>query len=104
MEPDLLELLISQLDMEALARRVIALTDPDALLDACDVGAWLGCSAKYINTHYLKSPGFPRPMRLPVVNERRSHPRWRRRDITEWLDRHSAGQVPNRRGAKKKSA
>jgi predicted DNA-binding transcriptional regulator AlpA len=84
MSPDV----VNGIDMADLARRVAALTDPEALLDADDVAAWLKCTARYVKEHYAKSGDFPQPMRLPAAEGRRGQPRWRRQDIQDWLDQH----------------
>ena len=89
------------IDVEALARAIAGRMAPDALLDADDVGAVLKCSARYVRESLNGTPGFPRAIRLPTNDGSRSHPRWVRADIIEWVERHRAGRTPGRGGARR---
>ena len=80
------------LDIQTLAREIVMQLDPQALMDAEDVGAYLKCSARYVLEDYALAPGFPKAIRLTGPDGRRGNPRWRRRDITEWVDSHINGQ------------
>ena len=80
------------IDIEALAREIAVRMDPQALMDAEDVGAYLKCSARYVQEEYVRAPGFPKPLRLTGPDGRRGQPRWRRQDITAWVDFHVNGQ------------
>jgi predicted DNA-binding transcriptional regulator AlpA len=82
---------IPGIDLQQLAREIAMRMDPEALLEAADVGAYLKCSARYVQEEYLKSPGFPKPLRLTGPEGRRGNARWRRRDIVAWVDSHDNG-------------
>src|SRR5699024_7628103 len=72
---------------QELARELAARMAPDALLDAADVGALLGCSPRYVTEQYVLAPGFPTAIRLTGAGGRRGKPRWKRSDIMAWIDR-----------------
>lgn len=74
------------IDIEALARHIAMRMDPEALMDAEDVGAYLKCSPRYVLEEYVKAPGFPKAIRLAGPDGRRGNARWRRRDITGWVN------------------
>lgn len=79
-------------NIDDLARKIAMRMDPEALLDAEDVGAWLKCSGRYVLEHYVLAPGFPRAIRLTLPEGRKSNPRWRRQDISQWIDAHLNGR------------
>lgn len=79
-------------DIAALAREIASRMDPQALMDAEDVGAYLKCSARYVQEEYVKAPGFPKAIRLTGPDGRTGNARWRRQDITAWVDSHINGQ------------
>lgn len=83
---------IEGINIEALARQIAVRMDPQALMDAEDVGAYLKCSARYVQEEYIRAPGFPKAIRLTGPEGRRGNARWRRQDITEWVDSHTTGQ------------
>lgn len=76
------------IDVEHLAREIAVRMQPDALLDAEDVGAMLKCSARYVTESFVTVPGFPKAIRLTGPDRRRGQPRWQRRDIVAWIERH----------------
>ncbi len=76
----------STLDQEALGRQIAAWLDPDALLDAEDIGLLLKCSGRYVLEWHAKAEGFPPAVRLPGPDKKLGHPRWKRRHILEYLD------------------
>ncbi len=80
------------IDIEALARQIAVRMDPEALMDAEDVGAYLKCSARYVQEEYVKAPGFPKAIRLTGPDKRRGNARWRRQDISAWVNSHIKGQ------------
>jgi predicted DNA-binding transcriptional regulator AlpA len=80
------------MDIEALAREIAHRLDPEALLDAEDVGAYLKCSSRYVLEGYAVAPGFPKAIRLTGPDGRRSQPRWRKSDITAWVSSHLNGR------------
>ena len=80
------------LDIQTLAREIVMRLDPQALMDAEDVGAYLKCSARYVQEEYALAPGFPKAIRLTGPAGRRGNARWRRQDIVAWVDSHSNGQ------------
>ncbi len=80
------------IDIEALARQIAVRMDPQALMDAEDVGAYLKCSARYVQEEYVKAPGFPKAIRLTGPDSRRGNARWRRQDISDWVNSHINGQ------------
>lgn len=80
------------IDIEALAREIAFRMDPDALMDAEDVGAYLKCSARYVQEGYATSPGFPKAIRLTGPKGRRGNARWKRQDIMKWVDSHINGR------------
>jgi predicted DNA-binding transcriptional regulator AlpA len=86
------------IDIDALARQIAMRMDPQALLDAEDVGAFLKCSPRYVQEEYVKAPGFPKAIRLTGPEGRRGNARWRRQDITAWVDSQANGQ--SRRGGR----
>ena len=87
-----LDRLSGSVDLEELARQIAARLAPDALLEARDVGALLKCTPEYVTEDYARAPGFPKAIRLTGPGGRRSKPRWRRRDITDWIDSHVGGK------------
>ena len=80
------------LDLAALASEIAVRKDPESLMDAEDVGAYLKCSARYVLEDYSLAPGFPKAIRLTGPDGRRSNPRWRRQDIRNWVDSHTNGR------------
>ena len=82
----------ASIDIEELARQIAMRMDPEALMDAEDVGAYLKCSARYVRERFVLAPGFPKPLRLTGPNGSRAQPRWRRQDITAWVNSHLNGQ------------
>ncbi len=80
------------LDLAALAREIAMRMDPEGLMDAEDVGAYLKCSARYVLEDYSLAPGFPKAIRLTGPDKRRGHARWRRQDIRNWVDSHTNGR------------
>lgn len=90
------------IDIEALARQIAMRMDPEALMDAEDVGAYLKCSARYVTERYALAPGFPKAIRLTGSEGRRGQARWRRQDITAWVDSHAEGQ--SKRGGRPRKA
>ena len=92
---------VSNIDIEALARQIAFRMDPDALMDADDIGAYLKCSARYVIAGYSLAPGFPKAIRLTGPDGRRGQPRWRRQDITTWVTSHVEGT--HKRGARRNS-
>lgn len=83
---------LSGIDVEALARHIAVRLDPEALLDAEDVGAILRCTARYVKESYALAPGFPKAIRLPGPNDQRSQPRWRRSQIMAWIEANEGGK------------
>ncbi len=75
------------IDVVELARELAARMSPDALLDAQDAAAVLGCSERYFKDRYAPAAGFPRPVRL-TTTEGRSHPKWQRSDLMGWIEMH----------------
>jgi len=90
------------IDIQALAREIAFRMDPEALLDAHDVGAMLKCASRYILEEYMKTLGFPKPLRLTGPEKRRSHPRWRRQDIMDWINFHMEGR--SKRGGRARNS
>lgn len=80
------------IDITALAREIAVRMAPESLLDAEDVGAYLKCSARYVQEEYVKAPGFPKAIRLTGPDKRTSNARWRRQDIVAWVNSHIDGQ------------
>lgn len=80
-------------DVEELARHIALRMDPDALMDAEDVGAYLKFTPRYVTERLVGSPSFPAAIRLAGPNGSRSNPRWRRRDIVAYVDSHIAGMT-----------
>lgn len=81
--------MIEGLDIEDLARQIAFRMDPEALMDASDVGVYLKVSARYVQEQYMLAPGFPKPIRLTGPDGRRGNARWRRQDIVRWVDSHT---------------
>lgn len=84
--------MIEGLDIEDLARQIAFRMDPEALMDASDVGVYLKVSARYVQEQYALAPGFPKTIRLTGPDGRRGNARWRRKDITNWVNSHIDGQ------------
>lgn len=78
-----------EFDIDTLATKIAAKLDPIALLDAEAVGALLDCAGRYVREEYMRAPGFPKPVRLTGPEGRRSQPKWRRKDIADWIDAHT---------------
>lgn len=74
-----------------LAREIAARVAPDALLDAADTAALLKCSERYFKDNYATEPSFPKALRLKTSTGR-SHPRWLRADIMQWVASHRTGR------------
>lgn len=79
-------------DIEALARHIAMRMDPDALMDAEDIGAYLKCTGRYVLERFSLAPGFPKAIRLSGPEGSRGNPRWRRQDITAWVASHVEGK------------
>lgn len=79
-------------DIEALARQIAIRMDPEALMDAEDVGAYLKVSSRYVQEQYAVAPGFPKALRLTGPDGRKGNARWRRQDITTWVNSHIDGR------------
>lgn len=90
-------------EIEELARQIAARMAPDALLNAEDVAAILGCTAKYVTAQYAVTPGLPAAIRLTGPGGRRSQPKWKRSDIMAWIDSHTEGRT-KRGGRPRKTA
>ena len=84
---------IAGLSVEDLAREIAARLDPEALLDAKDVGAILKVSARYVSEQFAVAPGFPRAVRLTGPDGRRGKPRWHRSEIMRWISSHQNGST-----------
>lgn len=85
--------LAETIDVEALARHIAVRMDPEALLDAEDVGAILRCTARYVKESYTRAPGFPKAIRLPGPDAQKSQPRWRRSHIMAWIEANEDGKT-----------
>ena len=85
---------MTDVDVKELARELAARIAVDALLDALDIAALLKCSSRYVTEGYALTPGFPKPIRLVGPGGRRSHPRWRRSDVIDWINSHDLSQRP----------
>lgn len=80
------------IDLQALAREIAARMAPDALMDAEDVGALLKFKARYVTEELQFLPGFPKAVRFRKPEGGRTHPRWVRADITEYIQAHREGR------------
>jgi hypothetical protein len=80
-----------EIDLQSLGREIAARMAPDALLDAADVGALLKYDPRYITDELQHSPQFPKPVRFELRGGRKTHPRWRRSDITAMVDNMAMG-------------
>ena len=80
------------IDVETLAREIAARMAPDALLDAEDVGALLKFKARYVTEELQFMPGFPKALRFRKDGKGRTHPRWVRADITEYIQAYREGR------------
>lgn len=84
---------VPNIDLNALAKLIakelLEQSDPDALMDAEDVGARLKRSTRYVLEDYSRTPGFPKAIRLTGPDGRLGHKQWRRKDITEWINKHA---------------
>ena len=89
------------IDIQALARQIAVRMDPQALMDAEDVAAFLKCSPRYVLEDYAKAPGFPKPLRLTGPEGRRGNARWKREDIQTWVDSHV--EVPQRKPGRRRN-
>lgn len=83
---------VPDIDIEALARQIAFRMDPDALMDAEDIGAYLKCTGRYVLERFSLAPGFPKAIRLSGPEGSRGNPRWRRQDITAWVASHVEGK------------
>lgn len=88
----------SPAELEALSREIACRMDPEALLDAADVGAILKYRPRYVTDHLMGSKGFPKEIRLPAPGGGKGHPRWRRRDILEYLSMQGGSPGTRRAG------
>lgn len=79
-----------EVDYEALARHLAPFLCPDALLDAAGVAALMCCEPRTVSEHYAKAPGFPAAIRPVGPNGKPGHPRWIRREVTDWIASHRA--------------
>jgi hypothetical protein len=80
------------MNIEELARQIAFRMDPDSLMDAEDVGAFLKCTPRYVLERFTNAPGFPKAIRLTGPDGSRAQPRWKRHDITNWVNSQAAGQ------------
>jgi hypothetical protein len=87
--PDL-STLVAGFNVADLARELAIRLDPDSLLDSVDVAAMLRVTPEVFLRDYATSVGFPKAYRL-TKKVGRGHPRWKRREITAWIDAHANG-------------
>jgi predicted DNA-binding transcriptional regulator AlpA len=52
-----------------------------------EIAAYLCVSKRQAAEKIVMLPGFPQPIRLPVLKGGRGHPRWKAAEVIEWVDR-----------------
>jgi hypothetical protein len=82
------------IDLQALAREIAARMDPDAWLDANDVGALMKYEARYVTDVLVHEPGFPKAIRRRTKDGRRGQLRWPRRAILAHMEAIARGANP----------
>lgn len=53
-----------------------------------EIAAYLSVSKRQAAEKIVMLPGFPQPIRLPVLKGGRGHPRWKAAEVIEWAERH----------------
>lgn len=82
---------LSDAQIERLAREIAFRMAPDALLSVADVAAMLGLdNPRSVTEHMVTLPGFPKPIRWDTPSGGKSRPRWLRSDIAGWIAGHKA--------------
>ena len=88
-------------DYSALAAELAPYLAEESLLSAQQVGALTGHSARAIQEVYAGSPGFPRPVTLTGREGRKSHPKWKKSEILDWIS--SINKGPAKAGRPRKT-
>lgn len=57
------------------------------LMTAKEVGQYLRISERHVREKVSKTPGFPKPIRLPTVKGTVGYPRWKQDEIKAWVDK-----------------
>lgn len=58
------------------------------LMNAKEVGDFLGVSPRQVTERYMLVPGFPKAIRLPTVSGGRGKPKWVSSDISAWVSKY----------------
>lgn len=96
------EKILTDAQIEKLAREIAFRMAPDALLSVADVAAMLDLdNPRSVTEHMVKLPGFPKAIRWDTTTGGKSRPRFLRSDITTWINSHR-GQVGKRGGRPRK--
>jgi len=59
-----------------------------ALWGADEIAAYLCVSRRQAAEKVVALPGFPQPIRLPVLRGGKGHPRWKAVEVIAWAESH----------------
>lgn len=81
--------LIEQLAVAVASRVRPAIPLDVELWTVTDVGAYLKVAPNKVVERYASLPDFPKRIELPTAQGRKTHPRWRARDVIRWVEGYS---------------
>lgn len=85
------------INLEELAREIAVRMAPEALLTADDVGALLGCTARYVRERFAELENFPKPIRFKLDHESYTQPRWKRSELYDYIEAHGLTEIQHRK-------
>lgn len=89
MEPPEVELFIAKL-ATAISDRIRPTVPLEHLLwTTADIGAYLKVSTNKVNERYASLPSFPKRIELPTGEGRKTHPRWKAKDVIQWVESYA---------------
>lgn len=80
-------ILAAKLDqLIAVVGRSAAVPAEARLWSADEIAAYLSVGRRTAAEKIVMLPGFPQPIRLPVVSGGRGHPRWKAAEVMAWAE------------------
>ena len=53
---------------------------------SAEVGEYLKMDSKKVMERIVILPGLPQPIRIPTMSGGKGHPRWKAREVIEWVE------------------
>lgn len=72
----------------AVAARIPRVPLDVALWGADEIADYLAVSRRQAAEKVVMLPGFPQPIRLPVLRGGKGHPRWKAAEVIAWAESH----------------